>query len=39
MKIICSYCDKVATAFCIVEDGVVACDEHVISDYFRELEE
>lgn len=31
-------CESKPVAYCIVDD-VVACEEHVVSDYFRYFEE
>jgi hypothetical protein len=35
----CSHCDKQALYYCIVLDDIVACDDHVVGDYFREMKE
>ncbi len=32
-------CEAIATAVCIVEEGIYSCDEHVVGDYFIELDE
>lgn len=32
-------CEKSPTSYCILQDNIYACEDHLVGDYFWELEE